>query len=56
MATNTKIEERVTVAAWIPASLARELRARAVEGDRTVSAEVRRAVIRHLKTTERSGD
>lgn len=55
MATTTETEARVTVASWIPVSVARELRARAIEGDRTVSAEVRRAVIRHLKSTERSG-
>lgn len=52
----TETEKRTTVGAWVPLSVADQLRARAVEGDRTVSAEVRRAVIRHLKTAERSGD
>ena len=51
MATTTKTEARGTVASWIPVSLVRELRTRAAEGDRTVSAEVRRALARHLKAT-----
>ena len=55
MATSTKTEERVAVASWVPLSVATELRTRAAEGDRTVSAEIRRALSRHLKNQERSG-
>ena len=44
MATTTKTEERVAVASWVPLSVGDELRARAEAGDRSVSAELRRAL------------
>ncbi len=51
----TKTEERTTVGAWVPLFVARELRSRAAAADRSVSAEVRRALARHLKTANGSG-
>ncbi|MBA2240023.1 MAG: ribbon-helix-helix protein, CopG family [Solirubrobacterales bacterium] len=49
----TTIEQRTAVAAWIPASTAAELRARAAKEDRSLSAEIRRALNRYLAAPER---
>lgn len=41
-------EQRAIVSTWVPVSTVRALRARAAEQDRSLSAEVRRAVNAHL--------
>lgn len=46
--TEPQPERRVTVASWVPVSLAQELEARAVQGERSISAELRRAVKAYL--------
>ena len=55
MATTTETEAQVTVAAWVPVSVARELRARAAEGIAPSPPRFAGRVMRHLKPTERSG-
>jgi hypothetical protein len=42
-------ETRTAISAWVPTSLALELQARAAQADRTLSAELRRAVKAHLE-------
>lgn len=49
MATNTTTEKRTAIASWVPESLAHQLRARAAEGERSVSAEIRRVLKAYVK-------
>ena len=46
--TETQTEERTIISAWVPANTARDLRARAAREDRSLSAEIRRAITAHL--------
>ena len=48
MSTTETTSARATVSAQVPPELRAELERLAREGDRTLSAEVRRAIARHL--------
>jgi len=48
VATTTETEQRTAITAWVPKSIATELQARAAAADRSISAEIRRAVKAHL--------
>ena len=56
MSTVQTTEARATVSAQVPPALRAELERLAREGDRTLSAEVRRAIAEHLAHAEKEGE
>jgi plasmid stability protein len=48
----TQAEERTALSTWVPISQALELQARAARADRSVSAELRRALSRYLTSSQ----
>ena len=47
----TVTTEKVPVSSWVDRELRQQLQALAIEGDRTLSAEVRRALTAHIEHT-----
>ncbi len=47
-----EVEERRIVSSSVPASLAQRIEQLAAEADRSVSAEIRRSLVEHVRATD----